>query len=561
MFYWIKNSVSMLLLIFSCAAVAQEFSLKIYVDRCGNPDPYGKPFQQYFSSGALHDDIIISIGGRKCYFRYELYFEGIRRRRLDVVNWETEKGLSGIQLNFAVDNSLEALAGNIRNINDCGSTSDPGTADFEQSIITRLLELKTPPEIVKYLLGKNIITAKNSGWLILFLQMCPEWPPEAAEFLKKLYTSSDTNVHAVRDRIVRVSVKNPAMAEWLKPRMAEFAATRKRQLSGMSACTAAAYMAISGDSDPVSVVSNYVTDPTGFIYEYAYATGKYNDACSLIDKIQAGWSTRPGIMRDYAMLYDQSDLSRQNRIMLLKRFLCRGNIQISFRNDYALMQTIEVTDPATKDFLKKARLLHPDNLPALMEITRDKDYAANAWLALKTFPASAMPPDVAAQCFVRCEQDLRSSDADIRKTAIWNMRLFNTDALRPKAVKLLFSLQLSNDPSEVFMANDSFAALGPACLSELLAAVSGSDPYFAVRACELIGNMGLYGQKAAPELLKQLNVTQDWMLKSMIIKALMLIKAVDAIPEIQKFTDAGQPMLASTATQALVLLKPKGKIK
>lgn len=561
MCYWIKNSVSMLLLFLSWAAAAQEFSLKTYVDRCGNPDPCGIPFQQYFSSGALHDDIIISIGGRKSYFRYNLYFEGIRRNRLDVVNWETEKGLSGIQLNYAVDNSLEALSRNIRNINDCGSTSDPGSEEFEQSLITRLLELKTPAEIVKYLLKNNIITAKNSGWLIIFLRMCPEWPPEAAEFLKKLYTSADANVHAVRDRIVRASVKNPAMAEWLKPRMAEFAAARKRQLSGMSAGTAAAYMAISGDSDPVSVVSNYLTDPSGFIYEYAYATGKYNDACALIDKIQTGWSTRPGIMRDYAMLYDQSDLTRQNRIMLLKRFLCRGNIKVSFINEYVFMQTIEVPNPASKDFLKEARLLHPDNLPALLEITRDKDYAANAWLALKTFPASAMPPDVAAQCFASCEQDLRSSDADIRKTAIFNMRYFNTDALRPKAVKLLFSLQLSNDPSEVFMANDSFAALGPACLPELLAAVSGSDPYFAVRACELIGNMGLYGQKAAPELLKQLGVTRDWMLKTMIIKALMLIKAVDAIPEIQKFTSAEQPMLASTATQALVLLKPKGKIK
>ena len=474
---------------------------------------------------------------------------------------------------------FETLAEYIRNRNDSDSTVRPGRMDYEQVNIIQMLDQKSPPEIVKYLLGNNIINSKNLNWLVFFLKMCSEWPPEATEFLKKQYAAPAKNIMSVQDNIIMASVRNPEMISWLKPYMAEFAGARKKKViknfrgseeeyaearkkefSGISTRLGAAYMLIAGESDPVKVVNNYVSDPTDLVYEYAYATGKYNEACGLIEKIDQSVGYRhlmtgENIKKDYAMLYDKSDLTKENRIKLLKQLLGASIVQFRFY-DYDVVYNLGMQDPSAREFLQRTMPLHPDNLPALLALTKDKEFAANAWLAIKMFPVEEMPPDVAEQCFVRCKQELNASDTYTRKAAVRSLRLFTADAQRPQTVKLLLNLLLSSDPSMVFAANDSLTAMGPACLPELMEAIGGNEPYFAVRACELIGGMGLYGQKAAPGLLKLLNVTQDWMLKTMIIKALALIKGTEAIPEIEKYVSAGQPMLAATAAQALVLLKP-----
>ncbi len=665
MFYWIKNSVSMLLLLLSCAAFAQDFALRIYIDKNGNPDSGGRLFGQYFSRYPWSGETVINIGGRRNLYHCEWNCENIRKYHLDAINWEIEKTMrcdifkiyqvtglpsygsdSSMMIDFLqifpdgseciapvfylwqqvagknfsmqynypailaklgsagrkyakiieennsqqrfqtsrpvsnkelfsryTNQPFKTLSEYIRNRNDSDSTASPGRMDYEQVNIIQMLDQKSPPEIVKYLLNNNIINAKNLNWLAFFLEMCPEWPPEAVEFLKKQYVAGDPkSSQEIREKIVVASFKNPEMAHWLKPYMAEFADPRKNpnikpngeklkdgesiSFNGMNPRLAAAYMLIAGESDPVKIVRNYVSDSTGFIYEYAYATGKYNDACSLIDKIQAGWwSTRPGIMRDYAMLYDKSDLTTENRIKLLKQLLSASIVQFRFY-DYDAVYNLGMQDPSAREFLQRTMPLHPDNLPALLALTKDKDFAANAWLAIKMFPAEEMPPEVAAQCFAHCKQALNASDAYTRKAATRSLRIFTADAQRPQAVKLLLNLLLSSDPSIVFAANDSLTAMGPACMSELLEAIGGSEPYFAARACELIGGMGLYGQKAAPGLLKQLKSNPDWMIKTMIIKTLALIKGADAIPEIEKYVSAEQPMLAATATQALTLLKP-----
>ena len=72
-------------------AFAQGFNLKIYVDRSGNPDPGGKPFEQYFNCYPMSDSVVISICGGKYIFNYLLTPDNIRKNRLDVINWEIEK--------------------------------------------------------------------------------------------------------------------------------------------------------------------------------------------------------------------------------------------------------------------------------------------------------------------------------------------------------------------------------------------------------------------------------------------------------------------------------------
>ena len=205
---------------------------------------------------------------------------------------------------------------------------------------------------------------------------------------------------------------------------------------------------------------------------------------------------------------------------------------------------------------QEALLLHPDNFSALLALTKDQKYAGNAWMVIKAFPVREVPAADSEQYFAQCELELQSPDVNVRKEAIRNLRFFAINAQRSQAVKLLFNLLMSNNRSMALAAKDSLTAMGPACLPELLEVISGSEPYFAVRACELIGAMGLYGQKAVPELIKILNASPDWILKTMIIKALALIKGTDAIPDIEKYVSAKQPMLAATAAQALVLLKP-----
>ncbi|MHB9138948.1 MAG: HEAT repeat domain-containing protein, partial [Victivallaceae bacterium] len=421
-----------------------------------------------------------------------------------------------------------------------------------------------------------------------FLEMCDEWPPEAVDFLKKQYANPDPKYSSsIRDIIVAASIKNHEMINWLKPYMAEFAAARTEIRKGtrinpdgnyeefsepcgkMSSKVGAAYMLIAGESDPVKIARTYVFYRDGFIYEYAYATGKYNDACRLIEKISSGFSWRPqerSWRAPHTMLYDKSDLNAKNRIMLLKMFLLGSCIvkipDTVYSSSDKKVQFVKIQDTSAEDeqmmkiFLRECRLLHQDNLPALMELTKDARYAPAAWLAVKAFPVKKMPPEVVEQYFTHCKQELKSSDPKIRNEAIRCLRFFTPDEQRPEAVKLLFAMLLSSDPAVVSAANDSLAAMGPACMPELLETIGGNNPYFAVCACGFIGAMGLYGQEATPELTKLLNSSSDWMLKTMIIKALTLIKGTEAIPEIEKYASDKQTTLAQTATQALVLLKP-----
>lgn len=452
--------------------------------------------------------------------------------------------------------SFEKLISNIRNVNFGVSSRmsyQPEFDYYEQVRIMQMLKHKSPLEIVKYLLDNNIIKPENFSRLTPFLGMCPELPPEAVEFLKKQYLDDDQKSgHIIRDEIVVASLRNKEMARWLKPYMAEFIANRK-----VCSKAAVAYMLISGKSDPMEIVRDCVYDPNDFIYEYAHATGNYEEAYSLIEKIKpyrrSGWGTSTdNIPLDYAMLYDKSDLSLEHRMTLLRQRLDPNVIKLLPK-----MPDGSVVPSELKRFLlQEALLLHPDNLPALLALMKEAQYASNAWTIIKAFSAVKMPTAVAEQYFALCMQESKSQDVNVRKDAIWSMRFFTADEQRSRAVKLLLELLLSNNRSIALTAATAITAMGPACIPELLETVGGSEPYLAVRACELIGGMGLYGQKATPELIKQLNASSDWMLKTVIIKTLALIKGSEAIPEIEKYVSAKQPMLAETAKQALILLKP-----
>ena len=666
MFHSLKNACIVGLLLLHGMAFAQQFNLQILVDRNGNPSPNGNPFNQYFYSYSVPEDIIVSIGGRRYLFQSSINCDGIRRNHLDVILWEIEKemrcdafklnqiknnlslydtssnkitsflqvfpgnseclapifylwqqtagrnisvsdnfqailatmGTSGKKYAASLEENnsrygmmrppvlnkellsnytnqpFEVLIDNIRRKNCSGSTFRPNNVAHEQVNILQMLDQKPPTEIVKYLLANNIIKAQNLSWLALFLEMCDEWPPEAVEFLKKQYASPDPKYSSsVRDIIVAASIKNNEMINWLKPYMDEFANQRKKtkqepaegaaelqfhnkKTLSMDSRVGAAYMLITGKSDPIKIAQDYISYYSGFIYEYAHATGKYNEACDLIrsDPSIQGWGDSSGDNRmPYTMLYDRSNLTTENRIMLLKQFLRCTALRFSAPGSGG--QNIEIPD-FNRNLSKELRLLHPDNLPALMELTKDAQYVPAAWLAIKAFPVKKMPPEVVAQYFANCKQDLKSSDPKVRNEAIRCLRFFTPDAQRPETVKMLFAMLLSSDQAVASAADGSLAAMGPACMPELLEIIGGNDPYFAVRACEFIGAMGLYGQEATPELIKLLNASSDWMLKTMIIKALALIKGTEAIPEIEKYVSDKQTTLAQTATQALVLLKP-----
>ena len=646
MFSLTKYTIPATLLIFSLAASAFDFDLKIPVNRNGDPDPGGIPFEQYFVRFAS-DNAVVCIDRHKYIFWRNLSCNGIRKNHSDAINWEIEKtlrcymfklnqiktvsrgyianntmfdflqfspgtcddiapalylwlqtdgrGLSstynlweimdkagntgkkyakrleedGLRPRFAPPAPSSDILGNYANlpfeklVSKIGRTNpgininivmayQPEIEHYGQAKIMQMLELKTPPEIVKYLLANNMIRTESFNWLVSFLGMCQELPPEAVEFLKKQYLDSDPKYkQMIRDKIVVASFRNPEMSRWLKPYMAEFIANGK-----VSSRAAVAYMLITGESDPVRIVSNYVYDPNNFIYEYALATGKYSEAFSLIEKIKPyrpGWSTGiDDIPSDYAMLYDKCDLTLENRIALLKQLLGPELVSLMPK-----MPDGSVLRSELKRFMsQEALLLHPDNFSALLALTKDQKYAGNAWMVIKAFPVREVPAADSEQYFAQCELELQSPDVNVRKEAIRNLRFFAINAQRSQAVKLLFNLLMSNNRSMALAAKDSLTAMGPACLPELLEVISGSEPYFAVRACELIGAMGLYGQKAVPELIKILNASPDWILKTMIIKALALIKGTDAIPDIEKYVSAKQPMLAATAAQALVLLKP-----
>lgn len=604
MFHQFKIIIAMFMLILASMAFSQNFDLKIQVDRNGNPDPGGKPFEQYFHSSD-YSESTISIGGRKHIFKSQLNCKGIHKNYIDAINWEIEKTLrcavfklaqiktsarttSGMQsistfLEYYPENSkcvaaifylwtktagvnfssfynfhkilsklgndgkkyaknlqpnangltlisqeippFEVLAaGDFRLDNDYVREDYRWRPDTQIKII-QILEQESPPKIVKKLLADNIINSNNFPLLLLLLETYPEWQPEVTEFLKKQYVSGNL---FDKDRIVAASINNREMSNWLKPHMPAFIEGISRQ--SIRPRTAAAYVLISGESDLIRIAYK-TSSALDFFYEYAHATGKYNDACNMIEKLEICGAPDGKI---YAMLRDKSNLTMENRLKLLKIFF--GVIDSSYANRNYFRET----------------LLHPDNLPALLLLTNDSKYAPFAWLVISTFPVTKMPPNVAAQYFARCKQNLKSSNTKIRNETIWSLRFFTPDVQRPEAVKLLFAMLLSSNPAVAAAANESLIAMGPACMPELLEIIGGSEQYFAMRACELIGNMGLYGQEATPELMKLLNSSSDWMLKTMIIKALALIKGTEAVPEIEKYVSANQPILATTAKQALV---------
>lgn len=476
--------------------------------------------------------------------------------------------------------TFEELANYIRK----GSAGyQPEKHDFEQVKIMQMLEQKSPTDIVKYLLANNIIKRDNFYWLVIFLKMCPEWPPEAVEFMKKNFqTYKNDDYFACQ--MVYISAKNPEMVNWLKPFMKEFAKSKgvksddvtkdgnreviQLSFNGtMSPGTAAAYAFISGETDLTGVAKNYCSDRRFFVYEYAAITGKYNEACQLMEKIdqvpitqdfQTNENTKVIINQiPFEALYDKSDLTKANRIMILKNIFDYSGITVVVDNVVTSFDTNKNSEELER--LTNIRRLHQDNLPALLELAQIPKYSAAAWQAISIFPIKAFTTEQAAKYFTYCKLNSRATDGKVALVAIQRMRNFINDEQRGEAVKSLFELLLSEDLSRSRVAEDSIRAMGNACLPELLQYVGGKEPYYAVRACQFIADMGLYGNSASAELGKYLNSNPDWSVKTAIIKALAQINGTATIPEIEKCLTAKQPALAETARQALLLLKPVAK--
>jgi hypothetical protein len=261
---------------------------------------------------------------------------------------------------------------------------------------------------------------------------------------------------------------------------------------------------------------------------YAKFTGKFED---VVNRAVMLYGTKPGYRGKNELLegmsgvlYYKTDLSEQNRDLLVK----------NFTNFIGTMNNLKIVSR-----------IHSNNSKALLRYFRRQG---------KSFPDKLFYQVPAENLSPLCR--IEALKMALKKLEIWNPRMselqrkvFQYAETDPACAELLFDFCIRRR-------EDMLGMGGAEMLPFLLKYIDESNLSLAVKMCDLVNRMGGYGRSIAPELIVRLKKSKSWIFKMMLVRTLAEVGYREAIPEITQLASGDQPQLKKMAEQALKLLKP-----